>query len=75
MTIIDYILPSDIDAYRGIIERAAEAKANHKAAPRVRGPLSVDQKIKKNENLIAKLQAKLEAMRAGDTAAGDATAE
>lgn len=64
-TIIDFILPEDQESYRNIITRAAEAKANAPKAPRApRGPMSKEQKLKMGEARLAKLQAKLEAMRA-----------
>ena len=61
-SLIDFILPEDEAAYKAIIERAAEAKANTPKAPRK--PLSEEQKIKMDENRLAKLQAKLAAARA-----------
>lgn len=65
MTIIDYILPEDQELYKQIIERAAEAKANAPKAQRApRGPMTEEQKIKMAEGKLAKLQAKLEALRA-----------
>lgn len=64
-TIVDFILEKDQADYKAIIERAAEAKANAPKAPRApRAPLTREQQIKKDENAIAKLQAKLEALRA-----------
>lgn len=64
-TIIDFILPEDQESYRNIIARAAEAKANAPKAPRApRGPMSKEQKLKMGEARLAKLQAKLDAMRA-----------
>ena len=62
MSLIDFILPEDQENYKAIIERAAEAKANAPKAPRK--PLSEEQKIKMDENRLAKLQAKLAAARA-----------
>lgn len=64
-SIIDYILPEDQEEYKAIIERAAEAKANAPKKERApRGPMTVEQKIKADENRLAKLQAKLAALRA-----------
>lgn len=64
-TILDYILPEDIDTYNAIITRAAEAKANApKAERKPRAPMTTEQKIKANENKLAKLQEKLAALRA-----------
>lgn len=64
-SLIDYILPEDMDSYKAIIERAAEAKANAPKAPRKpRAPLSPAQKIKMDENRLEKLMAKLQAARA-----------
>lgn len=66
MSIIDYILPEDMDNYKAIIERAAEAKANAPKVKKVRQPMTEAQKIKMTEGKLAKLQAKLDAMRAGN---------
>lgn len=64
-SLIDYILPEDMDNYKALIERAAEAKANAPKAPRApRKPLSLEQKIKMDENRLEKLKAKLQAARA-----------
>lgn len=63
-TILDYILPEDVELYKQIIERAAEAKANAPKKPRVRKPLTLEQKIAREEKRLAKLQEKLEALRA-----------
>jgi hypothetical protein len=64
-SIIDYILPEDQEEYKAIIERAAEAKANAPKEPRApRGPRTVEQQIKADESRLAKLQAKLAALRA-----------
>lgn len=67
-SIIDYILPEDQADYKAIIERAAEAKANAPKAPRApRAPMTEAQKIKMDEGRLAKLQAKLAALRANQT--------
>lgn len=67
-SIIDYILPEDKAEYMAIIERAAEAKANAPKAPRApRAPLTTEQKIEQTDKRLAKLQAKLAALRAGQT--------
>lgn len=67
-SIIDYILPEDQEEYKAIIERAAEAKANAPKTPRApRAPRTVEQQIKADENRLAKLQAKLAALRANTT--------
>lgn len=64
-SIIDYILDEDKEEYKAIIERAAEAKANAPKAPRApRAPMTTEQKIKMDEGKLAKLQAKLAALRA-----------
>lgn len=63
-SIIDYILPEDREEYMAIIERAAEAKANAPKERKPRAPMTVEQKIKADENRLAKLQAKLAALRA-----------
>lgn len=63
-SIIDYILPEDQEKYKAIIERAAEAKANAPKERKPRAPMTVEQKIKSDENRLAKLQAKLAALRA-----------
>lgn len=71
-TIIDYILPEDKEEYMAIIERAAEAKANAPKAPRApRAPMSDAAKLKSTETRLAKLQAKLEAMRAAQAGANE----
>ena len=72
MTILDYILPEDRDKYLEIIDRAAAAKAEAKAAkaaaPKApRKPATPEQKAKRLENSLAKLQAKLAALRAEST--------
>ncbi len=61
-SLIDYILPEDQEKYKAIIERAAEAKANAPRKPRK--PMTIEQKIKMDEKRLAKLKAKLEALRA-----------
>lgn len=63
-SIIDYILPEDQEKYKAIIERAAEAKANTPKERKPRAPMTVEQKIKSDETRLAKLQAKLAALRA-----------
>jgi hypothetical protein len=63
-SIIDYILPEDKEKYMAIIERAAEAKANAPKERKPRAPMTTEQKIKADENRLAKLQAKLAALRA-----------
>lgn len=69
-SIIDFILPEDRDEYTAIIERAAEAKANApKAERKPRAPMTEAQKIKTTETRLAKLQAKLAALRAGEVEA------
>lgn len=63
-SIIDFILPEDVDSYKAIIERAAEAKANAPKVPRApRAPMTEEQKIKMTEGRLAKLQAKLQALK------------
>jgi hypothetical protein len=63
-SLIDYILPEDQEKYKAIIERAAEAKANAPKERKPRKPMTIEQKIKMDENRLAKLKAKLEALRA-----------
>lgn len=63
-TLLDYILEEDKEMYTAIIERAAEAKANAPKVRKPRAPMSDEQKIKRDENRLAKLQAKLANMRA-----------
>ena len=65
-SIIDFILPEDQEEYKAIIERAAEAKANAPKESKPRGPMTTEQKIKVGENRLAKLQAKLAALRAAN---------
>ena len=60
--IIDFILPEDQAEYKAIIERAAEANAPKERKPRA--PMTTEQKIKMDEHRLAKLQAKLAALRA-----------
>lgn len=66
-SIIDYILPEDQAKYKAIIERAAEAKANAPKERKPRAPMTPEQQLKATENRLAKLQAKLAALRAGVT--------
>lgn len=63
-SLIDFILPEDTELYKAIIERAAEAKANAPKERKPRAPMTEEQKIKMNESKLAKLQAKLAALRA-----------
>ena len=63
-SLIDFILPEDTERYKAIIERAAEAKANAPKERKPRAPMTEEQKIKINETKLAKLQAKLAALRA-----------
>lgn len=63
-SIIDFILPEDQAEYRGIIERAAEAKANAPKERKPRTPMTEEQKLKMDEGRLAKLQAKLATLRA-----------
>lgn len=63
-SLIDFILPEDTELYKAIIERAAEAKANAPKERKPRAPMTEEQKIKMNEGKLAKLQAKLAALRA-----------
>lgn len=63
-SLIDFILPEDVQLYKAIIERAAEAKANAPKERKPRAPMTEEQKIKMNEAKLAKLQAKLAALRA-----------
>lgn len=65
-SIIDFILPEDVETYKQIIERAAEAKANAPKERKPRAPMTEAQKIKMDEARLAKLRAKLEAMRAAE---------
>lgn len=69
-SIIDFILPEDQAEYRAIIERAAEAKANAPKERKPRAPMTEEQKLKMDEGRLAKLQAKLAALRASNN--GDA---
>lgn len=62
-SIIDYILPEDVETYKQIIERAAEAKANAPKEIKPRVPLTEEQKLKKDEARLAKLQEKLAALQ------------
>lgn len=63
-SIIDFILPEDQAEYTAIIERAAERKANTPKERKPRVPMTVEQKIKMDETRLAKLQAKLAALKA-----------
>lgn len=63
-SIIDYILPEDVETYRSIIEAAAERKANAPKERKVKGPMTEEQKIKSMETRLAKLQAKLAEFKA-----------
>jgi len=65
-SIIDFILPEDQAEYSAIIERAAEAKANAPKERKPRAPMTAEQKIKMDEGRLAKLQAKLAALRANN---------
>jgi hypothetical protein len=67
VSIIDFILPEDQAEYRAIIERAAEAKANAPKERKPRAPMTEEQKLKMDEGRLAKLQAKLAAIRATKT--------
>lgn len=67
MSIIDYILPEDKDAYLAIIERAAEAKANAPKVRKLRAPLTKEQQVKMTEKKLLKFQEKLAALKAGIT--------
>lgn len=69
MSIIDYILPQDKDAYLAIIERAAEAKANTPKERKPRAPLTKEQQLKMTENKLLKFQQKLAALKAGNDSA------
>lgn len=66
-SIIDFILPEDKEKYMAIIERAAEAKANAPKERKPRAPMTEEQKLKATESRLAKLQAKLEMLRAAQT--------
>lgn len=70
-SIIDFILPEDQAEYRAIIERAAEAKANAPKERKPRAPMTEAQKLKMDENRLAKLQAKLAALRANNAVTED----
>ena len=70
-SIIDYILPEDQAEYAAIIERAAEAKANAPKERKPRAPMTDEQKVKMTEGRLAKLQAKLAALRAGTASTED----
>ncbi len=63
-SLIDFILPEDVQLYKAIIERAAEAKANAPKVRKPRAPMTEEQKIKMTERRLAKLQAKLAVLRA-----------
>lgn len=64
-SIIDYILDEDKEQYKAIIERATEAKKNTpKPERKPRAPMTIEQKIKMDEGRLAKLEAKLAALRA-----------
>lgn len=63
-SLIDFILTEDQAEYKAIIERAAEAKANAPKERKPRAPMTDEQKLKRDENRLAKLQAKLAEMRA-----------
>lgn len=69
MSITDYILPQDKDAYLAIIERAAEAKANTPKERKPRAPLTKEQQLKMTENKLLKFQQKLAALKAGNDSA------
>ena len=68
-TIVDYIADEDYDRYNELVELAAtrekEYKASHKT-PRVGHKLTDAEKAVRTEKQIAKLQAKLDAMLAGN---------
>lgn len=70
-SIIDYILEEDQARYKEIIENAAERKMNAPREKKERKPMSVEAQIKAGETRLAKLQAKLAALRAG-AGTGDA---
>lgn len=74
-SIIDYILPEDQAEYKAIIERAAEAKANAPKERKPRAPMTEAQKLKMDETRLAKLQAKLAALRANNAATDKTVAE
>lgn len=63
-SIIDYILEEDQARYKEIIENAAERKMNTPREKKERKPMSVEAQIKAGETRLAKLQAKLAALRA-----------
>lgn len=63
-SIIDFILQEDEATYKGIIERAAEAKANAPKVVKKRAPMTDAQKLKMDETKLAKLMAKLAALKA-----------
>ena len=63
--IIDYILEEDQARYKEIIENAAERKMNAPREKKERKPMSVEAQIKASETRLAKLQAKLAALRMG----------
>ena len=69
MSITDYILPQDKDAYLAIIEKAAEAKANTPKERKPRAPLTKEQQLKMTENKLLKFQQKLAALKAGNDSA------
>ena len=64
VSIIDYILPEDREAYKAIIERAAEAKANAPKERKPRAPRTIEQQIQSDEKRLLKLKLKLAALRA-----------
>ena len=64
-TIVDYILPEDIDRYNELLDMAQEAKANMPKKERTpRGPLTDEQKRARAEKRLKAAQARLAALLA-----------
>lgn len=63
---IDYMSETDYNRYNELLAMAEEAKANApKPEKKPRGPMTLEQKRKRAEARLAKAQAALDAMLAG----------
>lgn len=66
--IVDFISEEDYPRYNELLDKAAKAKAEAPKKPRApRGPMTNDQKKKALESRLAKAQAALDKLLAGDT--------
>lgn len=66
--IVDFISEEDYPRYNELLDKAAKAKAEAPKKPRApRGPMSDEQKKKLLAGRIAKAQAALDKLLAGDT--------